>query len=552
MVALTTARAADLLHGSLGTAPEGEGWVRPLRFTAAQMRALGSVRAWHPGLYKQMAACTAGVRLEFETDASHVRVEVTLGKVPRGTAAVLDDVARHAGSAPDPGVVSVEVDDLPPVAMRPDERDAIEIDLAESDDAPDAPATLPGMGRRRRVRVWLPCLVSCAVRDISCDGGYLEAVPERDVLLVLGDSISQGFASDQPADAWPALLARETGMELLNQGIGGQVFQPGTLWGLEALDPAAIVVEFGENYRYERCAASAVGRDVRAYLSEVALAWPDTPTWVLGVPPHTEDVYPTHARSCFAEVDGLIADAAARHDSMTLVDASALLDEGRLAELLADGSDHPGTRGQEMFARRLLSVMGLGAEKDQESPADRVEDAAEKDPESEGSAAEGKAEKGLGEEGPASAAKTAPSDSKAADADPVVPQLSIYDLIDGVGHAEAAPEEPEPEPTEPAPEEPEPEPEPELAPAEPTPAEPEPEPAPAEPEPEAEPESKPEPEPEPEPESAPAEPEPEPEPVASSPEPPRRPSGSKGRPKKGDQRKKRASSKNHKSRRSRR
>lgn len=544
MVALTTARAADLLHGSLGTAPEGEGWVRPLRFTAAQMRALGSVRAWHPGLYKQMAACTAGVRLEFETDASHVRVEVTLGKVPRGTAAVLDDVARHAGSAPDPGVVSVEVDDLPPVAMRPDERDAIEIDLAAPDDAPDTPATLPGMGRRRRVRVWLPCLVSCAVRDVSCDGGYLEAVPERDVLLVLGDSISQGFAADQPADAWPALLARETGMELLNQGIGGQVFQPGTLWGLEALDPAVIVVEFGENYRYERCAASAVGRDVRAYLSEVALAWPDTPTWVLGVPPHTEDVYPTHARSCFAEVDGLIADAAARHDSMTLVDASALLDEGRLAELLADGSDHPGTRGQEMFARRLLSVMGLGAEKDQEPPADRSEGATEKDLVSEAPIAEDKAEKDLGEEGSVTDVKAAGAGPKAAASDSVVPQLSIYDLIDDEGHAEAAPEErdleSEPVEADPAAVEAEPEPaEPEPAEPEPVPAEPEPETAEAPAEPEAV-------APEREPKPAPA------EPVVSPPEPPRRPSGSKGRPKKGDQRKKRASSKNHKSRRSRR
>lgn len=347
-------------------------------------------------------------------------------------------------------------------------------------------------------------------------------------------------------------------MELLNQGIGGQVFQPGTLWGLEALDPAAIVVEFGENYRYERCAASAVGRDVRAYLSEVALAWPDTPTWVLGVPPHTEDVYPTHARSCFAEVDGLIADAAARHDSMTLVDASALLDEGRLAELLADGSDHPGTRGQEMFARRLLSVMGFGVEKDQEPPADRAEDATEKELVSEAPIAEDKAEKDLGEEGSVTDVKAAGAGPKAAASDSVVPQLSIYDLIDDEGSAEAAPAErdleSEPVEADPAAAEAEPEPapaEPEPVPAEEAPAEPEPETAEAPAEPEAV-------VPEREPEPAPAEPEPEPaepapaEPVASSPEPPRRPSGSKGRPKKGDQRKKRASSKNHKSRRSRR
>ncbi|MDO4428986.1 MAG: SGNH/GDSL hydrolase family protein [Atopobiaceae bacterium] len=374
MALSTTSRAADLLHGCVGCAPESEGWVRPVRFTTAQLRALGSVRAWHPGLYKRMAACTAGVCLEFETDASHVSVEVAPGAVPRGTVSTLRDVERHSGSAPDPGVVSVEIDDLPPVAVRPDDRHLVEIDLSEPGADPADPVALPGMGRRRRVRVWLPCLTTCAVRDVFFDGGHLGPIAERRTLLVLGDSIAQGFVADQPAATWPALLARRAGLDLVNQGVGGQVFQPGSLWGMEELDPAAIVVELGENYRYEPCAASAIGRDVRAYLSEVASAWPETPTWVLGVPPHTEDVYPTHPRSCFAEVDDIISDAAGRHPSMTLVDASTLLDGDRLGELLADGSDHPGPRGQEMIAGRLYAVMGLVGEKDVEAqPEEREE-----------------------------------------------------------------------------------------------------------------------------------------------------------------------------------
>ena len=437
MALSTTSRAADLLHGCVGCAPEGEGWVRPVRFTTAQLRALGSVRAWHPGLYKRMAACTAGVCLEFETDASHVSVEVALGAVPRGTVSTLRDVERHSGSAPDPGVVSVEIDDLPPVAVRPDDRHLVEIDLSEPDADPADPVALPGMGRHRRVRVWLPCLTACAVRDVFFDGGYLGPVAERRALLVLGDSIAQGFVSDQPAATWPALLARRAGLDLVNQGIGGQVFQPGSLWGMEELDPAAIVVEFGENYRYEPCAASAIGRDVRAYLSEVASAWPETPTWVLGVPPHTEDVYPTHPRSCFAEVDGIIADAAGRHPSMTLVDASTLLDGDRLGELLADGSDHPGPRGQEMIAERLCGVMGLVGEKDVEAQPEEREES------------EGSAERETPEEPEApklTGEPAAPAETKGVRR---APQLSIFDLL------EKAPSEPAEERPEPAPAEPE-------------------------------------------------------------------------------------------------
>ena len=448
-----TTRAADLLHGCVGTASEGEGWVRPVRFTTAQLRALGSVRAWHPGLYKRMAECAAGVCLEFETDAPHVSVEVALGAVPRGTVSTLRDVERHMGASPDPGVVSVEVDDLPPVPVRPNDRHLVEIDLTEPGDDPSDPVALPGMGRLRHVRVWLPCLTSCAVRDVFFDGGCLGPVSERRALLVLGDSIAQGFVADQPAGTWAALLARKAGLDLVNQGIGGQVFQPGTLWGMEALDPAAIVVEFGENYRYEPCAASAIGRDVRAYLSEIALAWPETPTWVLGVPPHTEDVYPTHPRSCFAEVDGLIADAVGRHPSMTLVDASTLLDVDRLGELLADGSDHPSPRGQEMIAERLAAVMGLGAEKDAgtqpDAPSESEEPEAPTEPEAPAEP-ETPTEPETPAEPEAPAQSAAPSDAKVAVG---APQLSIFDLIEDPS-AESSVEESEP--AEPEPEEPEP------------------------------------------------------------------------------------------------
>lgn len=504
MVALTTMRAADLLHGSLWSVAEGEGWVRPMRLAEPQLRALGSVRAWHPGLFKQMAACTAGVRLEFETDASRVSVEVALDRIPRGTAKVLDDVARHCGLAPDSGLLSVEVDGLPPVPVRPNERDVLEIDLAGIEGRKEQRTALPGMGRRRRVRVWLPCLRGCAVRDVSGDGGYLAAVAERRPLLVLGDSIAQGFVADQPACAWPAILARRTGLGLVNQGVGGQVFQPGTLWGAERLDPAAIVVEFGENYRYEPCSASVVRREARAYLDEVARAWPETPTWVLSVPPHSEETYPTHARSCFAEVDAIIAEAAGRHASMRLVDFSTLFDEGRLDVLLADGSDHPGREGQEAIAERLLRVMGLPAAEELEAaaPEPGPESVPDEAPAPEPPRPEAAHAQGPGEDGRAASAGSVP----------VKPtQLTIFDLLD----EPAGPEHLEGDP------------------------------APAAAEPEAE--SRPAAEPDPAPAAAEPAAEPNPAPAVE-----RSRTAAKGLPKKGEQRKRRASSKNHKSRRSRR
>lgn len=350
-----TARAADLLHGALDVADAGDGWVRPSRFSAAQLRALGSVRAWHPGLYRQMAACTAGVTVEFTTDACTATLELRMGEVPRGTLGALDDVRRHTGvEPPRVDVVSVDVDGRHLGPLSPGEKDLLSIDLADPD-ALELP--LPGLGEPRHVRVWLPCLVPCELRSVHADGSFVEPVPARPRLLVLGDSIAQGFCADDPARTWPALLADHLGLDLVNQGVGGQVFQPGTVPAAEVPDAAAVVVELGENYRFEPCGAAAVARDVRALLGEVAAAWPEAPTWVLTTPPHLEVAYPTHPRSCYAEVDGIVAAAAARHAQMRLVDGSALLDRSLLPRLLTDGSDHPGPEGQLMLFDRLSFVV---------------------------------------------------------------------------------------------------------------------------------------------------------------------------------------------------
>ncbi len=364
-------RAADLLHGALDVVDAGGGWVRPSRFSAAQLRSLGSVRAWHPGLYRHMAACAAGVSVEFATDAQTVGLELRLGEVPRGTAAVLADVARHTGvEPPRPDAVFVDVGARHLGPLFPDEKNLLTIDLVD----PEALVVpLPGLGEPQRVRVWLPCLVPCELRGVTHDGSLLEGVAPRRRLLVLGDSIAQGFCAEDPARTWPALLADHLGLDLVNQGVGGQVFQPGTLAGTEGLDVEAVVVEFGDNYRFEACDAGLVGRDVRAYLDEVARAWPEAPIWVLTTPPHLEVAYPTHPRSCVGAVDAMIEEAAARHARMRVVDAAALLDRHLLPRLLADGSDHPGPEGQRMIAERLSFVVDATAD----DPAERRERALE-------------------------------------------------------------------------------------------------------------------------------------------------------------------------------
>ena len=356
---LASAPAAGLVHGAVSMVEQDFRWMRPLRFVEEQMRALGSVQAWHPGLYRQMARTTAGICVEFETDAREVALEVRVDAEPRGTREVLDPIDRSQGAPPRPhDGISADVDGRHlPCAMPETGQELVSFSLTAGDPEESLGLVpLPGLARTRHVRIWLPCLRGCMVRDVFSDGTFVRPVPHRKVLLALGDSITQGFVADDPAFAWPALLAQRLGLDVVNQGVGGQVFQPGSLLGLSgAVDVARIVVAFGENYRYEPCLARRVSRDVRSYLLEVARLWPQVPTVVLTPFWHDEEAWPSRSNSCFDQVPSFIQAHAAPHDQMRVIDGLELLEHD--AALLADGYEHPGERGMRQIATRLNAVI---------------------------------------------------------------------------------------------------------------------------------------------------------------------------------------------------
>ena len=295
---LNSAPASKLLHACLRTTEEQGGWVRPHRFTESQMRTISSAAAWHPGLYRQMAECSAGVFLDFSTDADEVVLEVSVDPEPSGTASCLKHVDGSDPRQPHDGV-SCDFDGVHLDARLPERigegREATSIvsfALPEQAEGEGGQEALPGLEAPHRVRIWLPSLRSCAVRKLYCSGKIIEPMPAGDLIIALGDSITQGFVADDPARCWTALVGAELGCEVLNQGVGGQVFQIQSLGGMAAAgSPKHVIIAFGANYRYEACEAEAVRKDIRRYLAEVSELWPKVPTWV---PQHSLPPGPPH------------------------------------------------------------------------------------------------------------------------------------------------------------------------------------------------------------------------------------------------------------------
>ena len=70
-----------------------------MHFERALRRAGGSCRAWHPGLYRQMARATAGVCLELETDGRELALELAVDGEPRATRTLLQALGPEAADA---------------------------------------------------------------------------------------------------------------------------------------------------------------------------------------------------------------------------------------------------------------------------------------------------------------------------------------------------------------------------------------------------------------------------------------------------------------------
>lgn len=380
--------AQTLLHGALEYTHLSKGWVRPWRVTPEQFRQLGSCRAWHPGLYRQMARTSADIFLEFDTDSSELVLEVALDETPEGTQAMLDIAERLRVSYPHDVVCG---EDISPehvaITTKPSFKElnahsclyeglAIDIDNRHlSHIFPDTttnmlsifcddPATrplqdmvqLPGFGGEHHVRIWLPSLTSSRVRTLWGNGSYIQPRKKRPQVLVLGDSISQGFITGCSACTWPEVMGSILDVDVVNQSIGGIVFQSGLFLGLSsAVSPSAIIVALGANYRYEACSGIEVMRDIHQYFEEIHRVWPHVPTWVVSPIYHSPDLYPEHPMSMYHEVDEYIKRGIASYKHMRFISGATLMDHD--VQLFADAYGHPGELGARELGLRMALVL---------------------------------------------------------------------------------------------------------------------------------------------------------------------------------------------------
>lgn len=293
---------------------ERDGELTPLRFDKARLRAYASCPI------KPYARCPVGVRLDFVTAAPEIRFRCRVVERFRGTVAI--DLYEN-------GI-------LADTRCLEQETELICFRRQNSGES--------------RITVYLPSNAELRLSELEL-GDARPVEERRPLLLVLGDSISQGLFGTHPSLAWVPLVMRQRGFEALNLSVGGDRYDP------EWLDdtgcrPQQLVVALGTNDYACVSDDGQIRRDTAAYYDRLAALYPGVPVRVV-TPPYVAGLEETDQRR-LEGIRAMIAGEASRRGH-PVTDGNRLIPHQ--PEFFTDEA-HPNDLGFSQYALNFLRETG--------------------------------------------------------------------------------------------------------------------------------------------------------------------------------------------------
>lgn len=192
------------------------------------------------------------------------------------------------------------------------------------------------------VIVYLPADALAVITNFEINAAYKPAVKGEKVLW-LGDSITQGYGPLRSSQTYVSVANRLLNYDIINQGIGGYIYDPKVLVEMEGYKPDKIIVALGTNqYGTESMA------DIEEYYETITKLYKDIP--ILAITPlwrgdNMEGV-PTLIKFC-ENLKAIIK----KYDIVTMVEGWNLVPH--LPEYFLDNL-HPNQLGTEVYARNLV------------------------------------------------------------------------------------------------------------------------------------------------------------------------------------------------------
>jgi len=195
---------------------------------------------------------------------------------------------------------------------------------------------------KKQVLIYLPADATMVIRNVDIDGAY-EVVTKKEKVLWMGDSITQGFGPLRSGHTYVSVANRLLNYEVLNQGIGGYVYDKNVLMQMYDYKPDKIIISMGTN---QFGTESMEG--IEEYYKLLKEIYGDTP--VLCILPLWRDDVPNGLPTLIKFCNNL-KKIAEQYDNVTIVEGFKLVPH--LPEYFLDKL-HPNCLGSELYGRNLV------------------------------------------------------------------------------------------------------------------------------------------------------------------------------------------------------
>ena len=209
-------------------------------------------------------------------------------------------------------------------------------------------------GGRKQLCVYLSCLTGVEVLEVTLEGATVcQPVEYRERILVMGDSITQGYTSHFPSLTYVAQVAAARNADFLNQAIGGEVFFPDILTPLD-WQPTMALIAYGTNDWATKLPEQTIA-DAKAFLAKFCAKYPGLPTAVIA--PIWRANHLTRRTDDFSH-EGMyevLLELAKPYPQLRVIPGYPLFP--KIRELMADANIHPNEIGYTIYANRLNAAL---------------------------------------------------------------------------------------------------------------------------------------------------------------------------------------------------
>lgn len=196
----------------------------------------------------------------------------------------------------------------------------------------------------KKVVLYLPSDATALIKNFEINSSNYTPVQKDEKVLWLGDSITQGYGPLRSAHTYVSVANRLLNYEIINQGIGGYIYDKNSLMKMDGYTPDKIIVSLGTN-QY----GTETMKDVEEYYEVLTDIYKDIP--VLCITPLWRGDNPEGVKTLTKFCEN-IKDIVKKYNQIMVVEGFKLVPH--LPEYFLDNL-HPNQLGAEIYGRNLVS-----------------------------------------------------------------------------------------------------------------------------------------------------------------------------------------------------